>query len=207
MPLTAPQTGPGRLTRPRLYEQLADHIADFIDAQGLTPGDRLPPERALAKDLGVSRATLSRALVALEVRGRVEVRHGDGAVVRDPAAGAALPLLDGAGPDELRRARSATMAGLARTAARHPDSSLRTALLGDDGTVRSFDDVWACVLRLVPGDSLLGEMDHALAARLADIGASSPDAAAVARLAAAVRAGRDDLVPAACDAVLGLTTP
>ncbi|MDJ0107372.1 winged helix-turn-helix domain-containing protein, partial [Rhodococcus erythropolis] len=63
---------PGRLKRPRLYEQLAEHISNFIEAQGLSPGDRLPPERSLAAELGVSRASLAQALVALEIRGRVE---------------------------------------------------------------------------------------------------------------------------------------
>ena len=48
---------PGRLKRPRLYEQLAEHISNFIEAQGLSPGDRLPPERSLAAELGVSRAS------------------------------------------------------------------------------------------------------------------------------------------------------
>ena len=75
-----------RLRRPRLYEQLADHITAFIDAQGLSPGERLPPERLLAEQLGVSRATLAQALVALEVRGVVDVRHGDGAVLREDRA-------------------------------------------------------------------------------------------------------------------------
>lgn len=196
--------GPGPLSRPRLYEQLADHIADFIEAQGLVPGDRLPPERALAKDLGVSRATLSRALVALEVRGRLEVRHGDGAVVRDPSAVATLPSLDGHSVEDLRRARSATMAGLARAAGRHPDSSLRAALLGDDGTARTLADVWRCVLRLAPGESLLTEVDAALAARLEQVDDHVADPRVVALLARAVLTGGGDEVAAACDAVVGL---
>lgn len=70
--------------RRRMYEVLADHIVDFVEAQGLAPGQRLPPERALAEQLGVSRATLSQALVALEVKGVVDVRHGDGAVLVPP---------------------------------------------------------------------------------------------------------------------------
>ena len=47
----------------------------------LGPGDRLPAERELAASLGVSRATLAQALVALEVTGVVAVRHGDGTVL------------------------------------------------------------------------------------------------------------------------------
>lgn len=198
--------GPSPLSRPRLYEQLADHIADFIDAQGLVPGDRLPPERRLAKDLGVSRATLSRALVALEVRGRLEVRHGDGAVVRDPLASVALPSLDDASAAEVLRARAATMAALARAAAQHPNSSLRTALLGDDGTARTLDDVWECVVRLSGDDDLLVGLDRALAARLRQVPLPEPPAAAVAHLAAAVRGGRVEQVADACTAVLGLST-
>ena len=72
---------PGRLVRTRLYEQVAEQITSWIAENGLQPGDRLPPERELATRLGVSRATLSQALVALEVIGVVAVRHGDGTVV------------------------------------------------------------------------------------------------------------------------------
>ena len=194
--------GPSRLPRPRLYEQLADHIAGFIEAQGLVPGDRLPPERRLAKDLGVSRATLSRALVALEVQGRVRVRHGNGAVVRDPDAETALPPLDDAPVGELRAARLATMSGIARAAAAHPDSAVRTSLLGDDGTVRTLDDVWACVLRLSGGTSLLAQLDAALGDRLTLTDPALPDPRAVQALAAVVRAGRVADVEHACAEVL-----
>src|SRR6476469_15857 len=72
---------PPRLMRTRLYEQVAGQISSWIGDNGLAAGDRLPPERELAQRLGVSRATLSQALVALEVIGVVEVRHGDGTVV------------------------------------------------------------------------------------------------------------------------------
>jgi GntR family transcriptional repressor for pyruvate dehydrogenase complex len=74
-------TGLKPLSRPRLYEQVAEQITSWIDENGLKPGDRLPPERELATRLGVSRATVSQALVALEVIGVVAVRHGDGAVL------------------------------------------------------------------------------------------------------------------------------
>jgi GntR family transcriptional regulator, transcriptional repressor for pyruvate dehydrogenase complex len=67
--------------RTRLYEQVAEQITAWVDENGLKQGDRLPPERELATRLGVSRATLSQALVALEVIGVVTVRHGDGTVL------------------------------------------------------------------------------------------------------------------------------
>ncbi len=83
---------PDRVHRSRLYEQVADQIMGWIGSEGLRPGDRLPPERELATRLGVSRATLSQALVALEVVGAVTVRHGDGTVVT--ARPAAEPITE-----------------------------------------------------------------------------------------------------------------
>jgi GntR family transcriptional regulator, transcriptional repressor for pyruvate dehydrogenase complex len=45
-------------------------------------GDRLPSERDLASALQVSRASVRQATIALEVRGTLEVRHGDGIYLR-----------------------------------------------------------------------------------------------------------------------------
>jgi GntR family transcriptional repressor for pyruvate dehydrogenase complex len=81
---------PKPLLRTRLYEQVAEQISEWIDENGLREGDRLPPERELAARLGVSRATLSQALVALEVVGVVAVRHGDGTVLTDKAGSAKI---------------------------------------------------------------------------------------------------------------------
>lgn len=75
------------VTRPRLYEQLVEQLCSYIRTERLGLGDRLPPERELAKTLRVSRASVSQALVALEVQGVVDVRHGDGAIVLEPALG------------------------------------------------------------------------------------------------------------------------
>lgn len=71
--------------RKRLYEQVAEQIMVWVKQKNLGPGDRLPPERELASGLSVSRATVSQALVALEVIGAVEVQHGSGAVLKDSA--------------------------------------------------------------------------------------------------------------------------
>lgn len=70
-----------RVSRPRLYEQLVEQILAYIESAGLVPGDLLPAERDLAERLGVSRATLAQALVALEVLGVIDVQHGTGAVL------------------------------------------------------------------------------------------------------------------------------
>ena len=58
----------------RLYHQVADQIRNVIDQGSFSPGTRLPPERELALQLGVSRPSLREALLALEIEGRVEVR-------------------------------------------------------------------------------------------------------------------------------------
>ncbi|WP_077488127.1 FadR/GntR family transcriptional regulator [Sinomonas mesophila] len=70
-----------RVERPRLYEQVVERLINHVIAQRLEPGDRLPPERDLAENLGVSRATVAQALVALEVLGVINVQHGNGAVL------------------------------------------------------------------------------------------------------------------------------
>ncbi len=68
--------------RSRLYEQLAARLLDYVEVTGLTVGDRLPSERDLAAALQVSRTSVRQATIALEVRGTLEVRHGDGIYLR-----------------------------------------------------------------------------------------------------------------------------
>lgn len=82
-PTEEPDAALSRVPRQRLYEQIVQQLLRHVETRGLTPGDRLPPERDLAVTLGVSRASVSQALVALEVLGVVSVRHGDGAVLLD----------------------------------------------------------------------------------------------------------------------------
>jgi len=64
--------------RTRLYEQVIDRLGEHVAEAGLTAGSRLPTERDLAARLGVSRASVAQAIVALEVQGIVETRHGGG---------------------------------------------------------------------------------------------------------------------------------
>ncbi|WP_028473592.1 FadR/GntR family transcriptional regulator [Nocardioides alkalitolerans] len=153
------------LRRERLYESLAAHISDFIEAQGLVSGDRLPPERQLAAELGVSRATLSRALASLETLGRIEVRHGVGALVRSsdgPSDTRLQEQVDSRPRTEVVTARESMLAGLARAAAVNPNDSLRVAMLADDGRPRTFDLTWRCVRRLA-ASPLLVDLDDLLA--------------------------------------------
>lgn len=69
----------------RLYAQIAEQIETILRSEGLKPGDRLPPERELARQLGVSRLSLREAMIALETAGLLEVRVGSGTYVRSIA--------------------------------------------------------------------------------------------------------------------------
>ncbi|MGK6316241.1 FadR/GntR family transcriptional regulator [Neorhizobium sp. DT-125] len=65
----------------RLYQQIADQIRALIQAGQFPAGARLPAERELAQQLGVSRPSLREALIALEIDGSVEIRMGSGIYV------------------------------------------------------------------------------------------------------------------------------
>mgnify|MGYP001161047758 FL=1 len=65
----------------RRFEQVAEQISKLIKKGKLNPGERLPPERELAKQLEVSRPTVREAMIALEISGMVEVRVGSGIYV------------------------------------------------------------------------------------------------------------------------------
>ncbi|WP_030902798.1 FadR/GntR family transcriptional regulator [Streptomyces sp. NRRL F-5126] len=66
------------VARTRLYEQVMERLREFVEQEAMHAGDRLPPERDLAERLDVSRTSVRQAIVALEVQGLVEARHGGG---------------------------------------------------------------------------------------------------------------------------------
>ena len=65
----------------RLFWRIVDNIETAIDSGIYTVGSRLPPERELASTFDVSRPTIREAIIALEVRGRIEVKTGSGVYV------------------------------------------------------------------------------------------------------------------------------
>lgn len=73
----------------KLYRKIADAVADAIEAGQYRVGDRLPTERDLAEQFGVSRPTLREAMIALEMLGMIEARHGLGIYVTAAARPAA----------------------------------------------------------------------------------------------------------------------
>jgi DNA-binding FadR family transcriptional regulator len=76
----------------RLYQQIALQVERLIREQDVRAGERLPPERELAKRLGVSRPSLREAMIALETSGVIEVRIGDGTYVREGVRRPIRPL-------------------------------------------------------------------------------------------------------------------
>lgn len=105
----------------RLYRQIAEQLRTHIKNGAYPPGGRLPAERDLARQLGVSRPSVREALIALEVEGWVEVRTGSGVYVREapPAAKprtAQIPANEW-GPLELLRARRVIEGEIAALAA------------------------------------------------------------------------------------------
>ena len=67
---------PASVRAPRVYEQIVAHIERTIYEGRLRQGQKLPPERQLARDLKASRVAVREALRTLELRGLVEVRQG-----------------------------------------------------------------------------------------------------------------------------------
>ena len=69
----------------KLYEDIAAEMIAQIHSGELRPGDRLPPERALAETYNVSRTTIREALRSMEMMGCVESRVGGGTYIKAPS--------------------------------------------------------------------------------------------------------------------------
>jgi len=65
----------------RIYQKVAEHLAELITTNVLLVGQRLPPERELAKKLKVSRNVVREAFLALEIIGYIQIRVGVGTFV------------------------------------------------------------------------------------------------------------------------------
>lgn len=86
-----------------LYRQIAESIAAQIRAGDLQIGDRLPSERQLADELGVSRVTVRQALSLLEEQGLIERLPGIGSFVSKPKIEQPVDVLIGFSHNLLRR--------------------------------------------------------------------------------------------------------
>lgn len=107
---------------PRLSDKVADLLLRTITAHELNPGERLPSERELSEQFGVSRTVIREAVRALATKGIVEVRSGSGVRVAavDAAASESMRLylrgrgrFDYRGVHEVRTMIEVQIAGLA----------------------------------------------------------------------------------------------
>jgi GntR family transcriptional repressor for pyruvate dehydrogenase complex len=110
-----------------LSEEIAHRLIDGILKGRFRFGERLPPERELARYMNVGRPTLREALRVLSMLGLVDVRHGEGTFVVDNHADflsrafSWTVLLDSQSIDELIETRIAVESMLAELAAQRAD--------------------------------------------------------------------------------------
>jgi GntR family transcriptional repressor for pyruvate dehydrogenase complex len=90
----------------RLYVAVVEHLQQAIESGVYPVGGRLPSERELAEELGVSRPVVREAIIVLESRGIVQTRHGAGVFVQSSTEGATSAAVDSdSGPFEVIEAR------------------------------------------------------------------------------------------------------
>ena len=78
----------------RLYEQIVAQIETRILNGELRPGDKLPSERELAEQFGVSQTAIREAMKALTQKGLVEIHPGRGTYVTDSTSQAIRHSID-----------------------------------------------------------------------------------------------------------------
>lgn len=76
-----------------LASRVVREMESMIAEGGVGDGDRLPPERDLAAQFGVSRTVIREAVAALAARGLLEVQAGSGTLVRRPQVDAIARLI------------------------------------------------------------------------------------------------------------------
>lgn len=98
-----PDVGP--IGHTKVTEWVVTALRAFIEANGMQPGDKLPPERVFIEQLEVSRSSLREALRVLSTLGLIEVRRGDGmyvAAAPEGWTGSATALFDATEENALR---------------------------------------------------------------------------------------------------------
>lgn len=171
---------PNKLQVPRISDAVASTLERRILEGSLKAGDRLPPERELAAELGVSRPSLREAIQKLASKGMVNSRQGGGTFVTDALESSFFdPWQDmmGSYPNlredmlEFRRMLEGQAAEWAAERATEADIqrldqaflTLQASFLGDDTARRSDADI---AFHQAVGDAahnvLLGHLSAAL---------------------------------------------
>jgi GntR family transcriptional repressor for pyruvate dehydrogenase complex len=156
------------------------HVRGLIEQGALRPGDRLPPERDLAAQLGVSRPTVRTGLRALATMGVVQSRQGAGTFISaGPPALASEPLgllaaLHGLTRDGLFEARRVLESGTSALAAERASSENLAAMseevtgmyaaIGEPGTFLLHDVRFHRAIAAASGNPVLGVLIDMLGA-------------------------------------------
>jgi GntR family transcriptional repressor for pyruvate dehydrogenase complex len=139
------ETPRGNARPTSVYEEIVEHLVRYIASQGLEPGQRLPAERELAKELGVSRTSVRQGLTVLRVGGVIEVRRGLGVYLLRPVHDTIPPISPevlAGHPDlhELMDVREALESHAARLAAmRRSDADLGELAMANDQMQREIE--------------------------------------------------------------------
>ena len=128
------------LKKEKLHERVSRQILNQILSGELKPGDRLPTERSLSAQLGVSRTAVREAITYLEGKGLLQEREDSGSIVREVTFGCLLSFISEALCDnkrllyDLLGVRKLMEAEMAREAARRTtaDKAHRLRALADD---------------------------------------------------------------------------
>lgn len=120
-----------------LKAKAVERIKKYLMVHRLKPGDRLPPERRLAEEFGVSRTVIRDAVKTLDGLGLLDVRHRVGTFVAD------------VGLDTVARQLSSYLAINQHTAR----SLLEVRLVLESATAR-----WAAIRCCMDGSEKLSEM-------------------------------------------------
>jgi GntR family transcriptional repressor for pyruvate dehydrogenase complex len=154
------------VTVQRLYQQVAGQLVELINKGVFEAGKRLPSERDLANQFGVSRPTIREAMISMEIAGAVEVRSGSGVYVLE-SKGKLSPKVDdqGPGPFEILEARLLIESDACELAAqRISDQQLQqlTELLSEmeqenmlDSATEKADEQFHCVIAEAAGNSAI----------------------------------------------------
>ena len=161
----------------RQGEQIAQQLREEILKGHFQPGERLPPERRLAEDWGVNRASVREGLKSLEQQGLLEIRQGGGATVQhlECANLQVIPALlfrdghvDRSVATQIFEVQEMLLVGATRLAIEHGDSNeLARAeiLLTQLAKPSTSDDQYLDTIEALL--SLIAEASHNLVLRLA----------------------------------------
>jgi GntR family transcriptional regulator, transcriptional repressor for pyruvate dehydrogenase complex len=69
---------------PRMFEQVANQIVDYITSERLEKGTKIPTERSLSELLEVSRSSVREGLRVLELLRYLDSKQGEGTFVSEP---------------------------------------------------------------------------------------------------------------------------